>query len=182
MITTHLQSGRQEVETIDRSSSQPSMNVSWDISHGQKEMFNRTVDVYAVNMYMKLSGKLKEGSYYQSFVTFPSLTQDEQYETFTCTKQYKKGRGYLDEVVKTFNGNNSFEYKSGEKGEWDEINSDDEVSDAEEWEFAGWKNKFDIDVNIPEHEIEDDEWGCRATRIFFAYGNLLPTIDAYYPD
>ena len=173
-------------EEVDIYRSKTDMSVAWDITYGSKSMLMRTLDIWAVNIYTTLSGDLDDNSYYQTYVSFPSKTEPGNYETVTCTKKYREGENRDDYDVRTYSGSNSFKYNKGENWKYDEINYDDYVDvEGKDWNFAGWHNKFDedeVDDYIPDFDVDGDEWGCRSTRIFFAHGGLLRTIESYYPD
>ena len=62
------------------------------------------------------------------------------------------------------------------------VNQEDYVS-IYGWDFAGWRNDFDLDeFAVPTQELRDGELGCSASRILTATGGLLPLIKKYYPD
>ena len=67
-----------------------------------------------------------------------------------------------------------------------DINREDEDDiRRKDWNFAGWRYEFDesdVDDRIPDHIVDDDEWGCRASRFIYAHGSLEPLIREYWPE
>ena len=154
------------------------MKASWNIVEAEYKMLTRTLNVWAVNLYSTIYGNLNEGDVYQAYFYFEDSVNAGQYEAFTCETQYKKNVNDAAGLIRNYqtsadrSGNVKFMDDSSRR---DKINTND-------FDFAGWRNEFDIDVPTPKQELESNEVGCVATRIFFAHGNLLSTIKSYFPD
>lgn len=64
------------------------MKASWGTIRGDYRYFGREIEAWGVNLYSTLSGNLIDGSFYQTYFSFPSFSEPGIYETFTCTTQY----------------------------------------------------------------------------------------------
>lgn len=109
----------------------------------------------------------------------PAADMPGEYEAFTCTTEYTRGRDNKDYIT-NYQTSNNFSATSV-YGNYLYQNSADEVR-INDWDFAGWRNKFKIDVEIPPTQLSSNEVGCVASRIIYAHGGLLRTITNYYPE
>ena len=86
----------------------------------------------------------------------------------------------MDDYIQNYETENDFT-ASNVYGNYLYQNKADEVN-ISEWDFAGWRNQFKIDVTVPDQELKSTEVGCVASRIIYAEGGLLRTITNYFPE
>ena len=103
-------------------------------------MLTRTLDVWGVNLYSTLTGNLNDGDYYQFYYYFEDSYNPGMYEAFTCDTQYKRNFN-VEGLIRN--------YQTSNKKFMDDRNRSDLI-DTKDWDFAGWRNEFDIDIPIPE--------------------------------